>query len=327
MTSASRPCPYGTADGSHGNSQFSASAPCAPNYEARNAAAAIEVDVEELQVAVKSLLREIRMTEDVGAAGDHEVVVMMQSVSPWRKRFRDIQTKYFLIKKKVIQFQLDQQILEDAQTAVCDLETELEEKIADLEYEDGQRKLYSLSKEKPGNVKYPSFSGQDSEDYPRFEHEVKSAFESNQVAMKDRVKTLRECLHGDALTVVPKDLKSIEKAFSNLSTRFSDATRLMRHMMDTLTELGMFPKPGSKAPSHLRAQLKWLVQVDQLLTDMFDLARKSSDLYCEVYKPSTLHKFKKLFPYRMCETMSGAWASRRTPPARWPRCRASSKRR
>ena len=106
----------GTADGSHGNSQFSASAHCAPNYEARNAAAAIEVDVEELQVAVKSLLREIRMTEDVGAAEDHEVAVMMQSVTPWRKRFRDIQAKYFMIKKKVNQFQLDEQTFLEAQT-------------------------------------------------------------------------------------------------------------------------------------------------------------------------------------------------------------------
>ena len=95
-----------------------------------------------------------------------------------------------------------------------------------------------------------------------------------------------------------------KQAFSNLSTRFSDATRLMRHKMETLSGLGMFPKPGSKAPSHLRAQLKWLVELDQLLSDMFDLARKSSDLYCEVYKPSTLNNFKKLFPYRMCETMA-----------------------
>ena len=78
----------------------------------------------------------------------------------------------------------------------------------------------------------------------------------------------------------------------------------MRHKMETLSGLGMFPKPGSKAPSHLRAQLKWLVELDQLLSDMFDLARKSSDLYCEVYKPSTLNNFKKLFPYRMCETMA-----------------------
>ena len=290
-------------DANHGSSP-SVTAPGVPNNEARNAAATIEVDVEELQVAIKSLLSEIRMTEDVGAAGDHEVVVWMQSVTPWRKRFRDIQAKYFMIKKKVYQFQLDEQTFLEAQTAMCDLETELEEKIADLEYEDGQRKLYSLSKEKPGNVKYPSFSGHDSEDYPRFEREVKSAFESNQVAMKDRVKTLRECLHGDALMVVPRDLKSIEKAFSNLSTRFSDATRLMRHKMETLSGLGMFPKPGSKAPSHLRAQLKWLVQLDQLLSDMFDLALKSSDLRCEVYKPSTLNAIKKLFPYRMCETMA-----------------------
>ena len=117
------------------------------------------------------------------------------------------------------------------------------------------------------------------------------------------MKVLRDCLDGDALILVPRDLKSIEKAFANLSTRFSDATRLMRHKMETLSGLGMFPKPGSKAPSHLRAQLKWLVQVDQLLTDMFDLALKNSDLHCEVYKPSTLRAFKKLFPYAMCEAM------------------------
>ena len=290
-------------DSNHGNSLSSVSATGVPNYEARNAAATIEVDVEELQVAVNSLLKEIRMTEDVGAAGDHEVIVMMQSVTPWRKRFRDIQSKYFDIKKKVNQFKLDEQIIVDTQTAVCDLETELEEKIADLEYEDGQRKLFSLSKEKSSNIKYPSFHGHDYEDYTRFEHEIKSAFESNKVAKKDRVKVLRDCLDGDALILVPRDLKSIEKAFANLSTRFSDATRLMRHKMETLSGLGMFPKPGSKAPSHLRAQLKWLVQVDQLLTDMFDLALKNSDLHCEVYKPSTLRAFKKLFPYAMCEAM------------------------
>ena len=289
-------------DGSHGNSLSSASAPSA--HDVRNAAATIEIDVEELQVTIKSLLREIRMSEDVGAANDHDIVVLMQSVAPWRKRFRDIQTKYFQIKKKINQFQLDEQILQDAQTAVCDLETELEEKIADTEYEDGQRKLFSLSKEKSGNVKYPSFHGHDYEDYTRFEHDMKSAFESNKVAEKDRVRVLRDCLHGDALVLVPRDLKSVQKAFSNLSTRFSDATRLMRHKMETLSGLGMFPKPGSKAPSHLRAQLKWLVELDQLLSDMFDLARKSSDLYCEVYKPSTLNNFKKLFPYRMCETLA-----------------------
>ena len=175
-------------DVNHGSSP-SVSAPGIPNFgaEARNAAATIEVDMEELQVVIKSLLREIRMTEDVGAAGDHEVVVWMQSVTPWRKRFRDIQAKYFMIKKKVNQFQLDEQTFLEAQTAVRDLETELEEKIADLEYEDGQRKLYSLSKEKPGNVKYPSFSGHDSEDYNRFEHEIKSAFESNKIKLPRKI--------------------------------------------------------------------------------------------------------------------------------------------
>merc|ERR1712218_250849 len=111
-------------DGSHGNSLSSASAPSAPNYEARNAAATIEIDVEELQVTIKSLLREIRMSEDVGAANDHDIVVLMQSVAPWRKRFRDIQTKYFHIKKKINQFQLHEDLL---------VELELVDLLLDLE--------------------------------------------------------------------------------------------------------------------------------------------------------------------------------------------------
>ena len=78
---------------------------------------------------------------------------------------------------------------------------------------------------------------------------------------------------------------------------------MMNIKMETLATIGNFPKPGSKAAPHLRAQLKWLITLDQLLSDLFELAKLSPDLWSEVYKPSTLISFKRLFPYKMCEVM------------------------
>merc|ERR1712218_278734 len=206
----------------------------------------------------------------------------MLSLQTWRIQFKEIQDLMFSIKKKVKSHNLDESGLEAAVTALSDLQSVMDTKIQDLIYEDEHRKLYSLAKDKSPDLKYPAFHGQDGEDYYQFEREVKSTLKSNQVARRDQVKVLRQCLHGDALDVVPKNLRCIEEAFSNLSKRFADATRMMNIKMDALTTMGSYPKPGSKAAPHLRAQLKWLINLDQLLSDMFDLAKLSPDLWCEV---------------------------------------------
>ena len=276
----------------------------ATDRETRAACASVEVDLEQLDTLVVSLLATIRKVEDAEELGDHDVQVAMLSLQTWRGQFKEIQDLMFSIKKKVKSSNLDERSLEAAVAAVSDLQSEMDTKIQDLLYEDEHRKLYSLAKDKSAkNLKYPSFHGHDGEDYFQFEREVKSTMISNQVARADQVKVLRQCLHGDALDIVPKNLRCIEKAFSDLSKRFGDATRMMNIKMETLATIGNFPKPGSKAAPHLRAQLKWLITLDQLLSDLFELAKISPDLWSEVYKPSTLISFKRLFPYKMCEAM------------------------
>ena len=276
----------------------------AADRETRAACVSVEVDLEQLDALTDSLLAAIRKVEDAEELGDHDVQVAMLSLQTWRTQFKEIQDLMFSIKKKVKSSNLDERSLEAAVGAVSDLQSEMDTKIHDLIYEDEHRKLYSLAKDKSAkNLKYPSFHGQDGEDYFQFEREVKSTMKSNQVPRRDEVKVLRQCLHGDALDIVPKNLRCVEEAFSNLAKRFGDATRMMNIKMDALTTMGSYPKPGSKAAPHLRAQLKWLITLDQLLADMFELAKLSPDLWSEVYKPSTLISFKRLFPYKMCEAM------------------------
>ena len=275
----------------------------AMDREARAASASVEVDLEQLDALTNSLLATIRKVEDAEELDDHAVQVAMLSLQTWRVQSKEIQDLMFSIKKKVRSHNLDESGLESAVAAVSGLQSEMDTKIQDLIYEDDHRKLYSLAKDKSPDLKYPAFHGQDGEDYYQFEREVKSTLKSNQVARRDQVKVLRQCLHGDALDIVPKNLRCIEEAFSNLAKRFGDATRMMNIKMELLGTMGSYPKPGSKAAPHLRAQLKWLINLDQLLSDMFDLAKLSPDLWCEVYKPSTLISFKRLFPYKMCEAM------------------------
>ena len=170
----------------------------AADRETRAASASVEVDLEQLDTLTESLLATIRKVEDAEEMGDHDVQVAMLSLQTWRVQFKEIQDLMFSIKKKVKSSNLDERSLEAAVAAVSDLQSEMDTKIHDLVYEDEHRKLYSLAKDKSPNLKYPSFRGQDGEDYYQFEREVKSTLKSNQVARRDEVKVLRQCLHGDA---------------------------------------------------------------------------------------------------------------------------------
>ena len=51
-------------------------------------------------------------------------------------------------------------------------------------------------------------------------------------------------------------------------------------------------------------QLDWLMQLELLLKDVFELAKLSEDSYCEFYNQTLLRIIKSFFPYTMCEELS-----------------------
>ena len=77
---------------------------------------------------------------------------------------------------------------------------------------------------------------------------------------------------------------------------YGDAGRTVKARKDKLLAMGPFPKFGSKAPSHVKSQVEWLLTVENLLQDMFDLADKSVDCNNEVFNISMLRTIKNFFP-------------------------------
>ena len=267
-----------------------------------------EVDLEKVRSDAKDLSEEVRRVKDWTKASNKDVEEAMHERKDWKKRFRSIQENLWNAKKVIHGNNLDTSELQLQEAAVTTLEAELEMAVNDIELEDNNRGLYSVSKSKTANVKYPTFSGNKDEDYLRFEKEVREAFVSNRVKTADQAKTLRDdCLKGEAKSYIPKDLEDIEGAFKILKTDagYGDSSRMMTFKKDKLLNMGKYPKPGSLSPSHLKQQIDWLMQLDLLLGEISDLAELSMDMYTEFYNPSVWKLIKSNFPHDMAIEMGG----------------------
>ena len=104
--------------------------------ERRKAVAMVEVDTEKLTIDIKSLSEELRCEDDWGVADDHAVRTAMAEVSDWKKRFQNIQTALFSIKRTIRTHGLEDSRLAGPEVAVTNLQSELEMVVADIEYED-----------------------------------------------------------------------------------------------------------------------------------------------------------------------------------------------
>ena len=267
--------------------------------ERRKAVAMVEVDTEKLTIDIKSLSEELRCEDDWGVADDHTVRTAMAEISDWKKRFNNIQTALFSIKRTIRTHGLEDSRLAGPEAAVTNLQSELEMVVADIEYEDRERHLFTLSRSKSAPVKLPSYSGEAEENYQEFEKELRAAFRSNSVMKSEQVKVLKDCLKGSPRSMISEGLKDIDNALRMLSTVYGNSTTMMKAKKAKLVSLGKLPKPGSKAAPHLRTQVEWYLQMEVLIESLQKLACDNKDNYCEIYAPSLFGSIKELFPYDM----------------------------
>ena len=163
-----------------------------------------DVELEKVSIDVESLSEEVGQIDDWSAAPNMDVEVAMHNVKPWNKRFRAIQENLLNVKKIIRGNDLETSALSECEEEVSRLEALLEMAVNDIVNQDEVRGLFSLSTADVAKVKYPTFSGQNSEDFGKFLKEIKEAFISNKVRSADKVKTLRdESLKGDALSKEP----------------------------------------------------------------------------------------------------------------------------
>ena len=214
-----------------------------PNNQAQNVLTATsEVEVEyERVVADSDELEEELEEHEWGTAEDIEIEQAMKKIDEWKKKYREIEERKFNIQKKTKSFKLDTTKLEKATSYVNKLGSRLENAIAVIKFEDGERGLFSDNRSKTASVKLPCFAGLDEEDYSQFEKDIKKAFVAYRVRKDDQIKKLREVVKGNARKVIPSTMKNIDEAFKILKNIFEDPSRLMNAKRNIIFNLGNYP--------------------------------------------------------------------------------------
>merc|ERR1711949_3077 len=189
----------------------------------RRTVAEVEVDAERLSADIETLRKEVTLVDDWSDATDHQVEVNVVKTEDWKKRMRQLWEIFYKVKTAVRAHDLDDETLQNAERAVKVLEAEVENAIENLLHEDEVRCLYSQSKRKTADRKYPKFSGADEkqEDFEKFEKDVREVFKANRVARDDQVKKLcEECLESPAKNLIPETVKTLDRALETLRGRY-----------------------------------------------------------------------------------------------------------
>ena len=262
----------------------------------KNARISVKVDAKKVSAEVKLLSDEVNKVEDYASAEDHVVEAGMKSIPAWRKSVKGMWDLIYSMEKNTQMFDLDPSEHVNAENALTYAETEMENVIEEIEFQDEARALYSLSTRKKDDTPYPTFSGLDTEDLDRFKKDFFEACRDNRVSREKQANKLRkECLTGKAKSYVPLRI-DIDACMKILNDMFGDSSKITKAKLDKMFELGDFPKPESKAAKDVKSQLEWLLAMELLLKELTELAEKSKDNYCEVYNNTVLRSLKNLFP-------------------------------
>ena len=96
-----------------------------------------------------------------------------------------------------------------------------------IQNEDKTRELYSLAGSNKEQVKLPKFAGAWGEYFATFKSKLLLAFEKNMTPAADKVESLRACLSGAALALVPEKTNDFAKALDTLREAFGNPERVL----------------------------------------------------------------------------------------------------
>ena len=262
------------------------------------------INSEKVATAVKALKLEITKCEDWTVAEDHQIEIAMTKVESWTAQMKYLKERIWEMKRSVEIFDLDRAQLARCETAVNTVVDEATLTIENIQHEDDNRFLFSLSKSKKADLKYPDFGGKPDEDFSKFCTEFKAALLGNRVSAGGQVAKLREHLNGGPKSLIPATMKTVEEALKVLTPIYGGADKTMDSRKDKIKALGPFPKSTLKTSANIGKQLQWYLALQIYLEDLQALADESDELNREIYNLSTHRTLLELFPMEMHEDLS-----------------------
>ena len=268
---------------------------------AKRAQNLVTVESEDVREKIDELHAEFTKVSNWTTAEDHVVELEMTKIKSWRERMDKLKDKVNMLRVKSLDHNLDMGPFTLSKTALDSAAGELEFIIEQMEHEDSERGLYSLNPGEAANLTYPTFSGEDSEDFFMFKKEMETCFRSNRVRKEDQVSILKKELKGDALKLVPANVTSVATAWDLLDQIYGDPKRILidrKGKLDAMVPFYKLDKFGGNAgrtSAEAKKMIDWVITMELILEDLFKVAKKSEDMNNSVFSEDMYSKIAKLF--------------------------------
>ena len=263
--------------------------------------------IAKIKLKAKSVLEDAKDLSDLinkveieswSEQDDWLVIQTRRELKSWEEKLKGITAMH----REAMELMAENSILDGAVIDLVDASNKVEDltldykKVSDAVIEEDLcRELHTMNTTVTEKVKYPSFGGTDEECYQDFKELLDKAFKHNQVSKSAKVAKLKECLKGNAKTIIPESMKDIDLAYSTLEKAFGDPTKLLKVKINSLIKLGYCPKQNGKGG--VKAVTDWHLKLETTLQTLRDLGDTTTneDVKAAVHNIDIIRTVAKLF--------------------------------
>ena len=234
------------------------------------------------------------------AAQDSDVAKAMRKLKTWKEDLAKIvkvwrEVDELLIVSNIAERNRPAEATE-AKELVDDLQKIFKDTKKEVESEDLRRGLHSLDVSSSAKVNYPTFEGNDDEDWEDFKVKLEKALADNRVRTSDKCDKLRSCLSGHAIKLVPSSQTDFTAAMAALEKSFGDSTRLLQFKVKSLHTLGKIPRSDDWKGG--KSAVEWYLNLETILESLIDLGSRTDDedIKTNVYSKTIITTVACLFP-------------------------------
>ena len=241
---------------------------------------------------------------------DQNISRLVRGISDWKLALKSIVKNYNVLQEQTVVYKLSQQQQEALDKQVEDTKNAMNKLIEVVEQEDQERNLRTLDTYRAEQRKFKTFSGALGEDFLYFKKDFEETVIANRISRSNQLEKLRECLIGEAIKQVPKNMTGgIAAAWEALKVMFGDPSKLLRFRLRALEELGQFPPSLKGNQPNYAAQAAWLAPLLVELGEIISLGENHPELHNSVFNSTTIDsiftKFTEPHDMQMLDIITG----------------------
>ena len=214
----------------------------------------------------------------------------MRDASTWKVNLKELTKKFNDFMESTVEHKLDDELMDAAELEMESVRNDIKDLLKAIEKEDKERNIRALDNARAEQRKFKTFSGALGEDLLFFKNDFEEAVIANRITKSNQLEKLRECLSGEALKQVPKNLTGgLEAAWNALKSMFGDPERLLKFRMKKLDDLGKFPPSMIGNAPNYHAQATWLAPFLVELSEVISLGEKHVSMTNTVFNSLTIN--------------------------------------